>query len=59
MSRIREFLSANGSALRSLVRALTVLFTAFGLDLTPEQVGAIQLTVEAVLQFGVQVTRRV
>ena len=53
------FLSTNGSAVRALVRALTVLGTSFGLRLSPEQIGAIQLTVEAVLQFGVQVTRRV
>lgn len=59
MSKLRIFLSTNGTALRALVRALTVLVTAFGLELTAEQVGAIQLTVEAVLQFGVQVTRRV
>ena len=40
------------SALRALLRALLVVLTAFGLKLTPEQVGSIQLLMEAVLQLG-------
>lgn len=43
---------ARSSALRSLLRALLVVLTAFGLKLTPEQVGSIQLLMEAALQLG-------
>lgn len=43
---------ARASALRALLRALLVVLTAFGLKLTPEQVGSIQLLMEAVLQLG-------
>ena len=43
---------ARSSALRALLRALLVVLTAFGLKLTPEQVGSIQLLMEAVLQLG-------
>ena len=43
---------SRASALRSLLRALLVVLTAFGLDLTPAQVGAIQLLMEAGLQMG-------
>ena len=40
------------SALRTLLRAGVVIATAFGLDLDPQQVAAIQLGIEAILQFG-------
>ena len=40
------------SALRTLLRAGIVIATAFGLKMTPEQVAAVQLGIEAVLQFG-------
>jgi hypothetical protein len=43
---------ARASAIRSLLRALLIVLTAFGLRLTPEQIGAIQLLMEAVLQVG-------
>lgn len=43
-----------GSLIRSVIRAGVVLVTAFGLDLTPEQIGAIQLAAEAVLQAAVR-----
>lgn len=48
--------SGQGVALRALLRALLVLLTAFGLQLTAEQVGAIQLAAEAVLGVLVRVT---
>lgn len=40
------------SALRTLLRAAVVIATAFGLDLDANQVAAVQLGIEAVLQFG-------
>lgn len=40
------------SKVRALIRSVLVLVTAFGLDLSPEQVGAIQLVAEAVLQLS-------
>jgi hypothetical protein len=43
------FAGDGGSAVRSLLRALTVLLTAFVLSLSPEQIGAIQLVVEALI----------
>jgi hypothetical protein len=42
------------SKIRMAVRAILVTITAFGLDLSPEQVGAIQLTAEALLQLVVR-----
>lgn len=38
------------SKVRALVRAVVVLATAFGFGMTAEQVAAIQVAVEAVLQ---------
>jgi hypothetical protein len=43
-----KFTSGN---VRALVRSLTVLVTAFGLDLSGEQVAAIQLVVESALRL--------
>jgi len=43
---------ARASALRTLLRAGVVIATAFGLKLTADQVAAVQLGIEAVLQFG-------
>lgn len=43
---------ARASALRSLLRALVVCATAFGLDLSADQVAAIQVLTEAVIQVG-------
>lgn len=39
------------SKVRALVRSVLILVTAFGLQLSPEQVGAIQLVAEAILQL--------
>lgn len=44
--------SNKASAIRTLVRGSIVLATAFGLDLSAEQVAAVQVFTEAVLQFG-------
>lgn len=44
--------TARASALRTLLRSVLVVATSFGLKLTAEQVAAIQLGVEALLQFG-------
>lgn len=41
----------NRSTVRALVRAGVVLATAFGLGLTAEQVAAVQVFTEAVLQI--------
>lgn len=38
------------SNIRAIVRAVVVVATAFGLGLTAEQVAAVQVLVEAVLQ---------
>ena len=43
------FAGDGGSAIRSLFRALVVLLTAFVLTLSTEQIGAIQLVLEAVI----------
>lgn len=40
------------SAVRTLVRAAVVCLTAFGLDLSADQVAAVQLATEAVIQAG-------
>lgn len=40
------------SKVRALVRSVLILVTAFGLDLSPEQVGAVQLVAEAILQLA-------
>lgn len=42
--------TSRASALRALVRAALVCATAFGLDLSAEQVAAVQLVAESVLQ---------
>ena len=42
------------SKIRMAIRAALVLVTAFGLDLTAEQVAAVQLAAEAVLQLVVR-----
>lgn len=42
---------SKASAIRTLLRASVVVFTAFGLDLDANQVAAIQLMTEAVIQF--------
>lgn len=46
--------SQYASKIRMAIRAGLVVVTAFGLDLSPEQVGAIQLFAEAVLQLVVK-----
>lgn len=46
------------SALRALLRAVLICATAFGLDLSPEQVAAVQLVAEAALQAHAQFARR-
>ena len=45
----RLFNKANGTWLRSVLRAAVLVATAFGFKLTAEQVAAIQLAIEAVL----------
>ena len=40
------------SALRTLLRAAVVIGTAFGIKLSADQVAAVQLGIEAILQFG-------
>ena len=42
------------SQLRALLRAVLVCVTAFGLDLTADQVAAVQLVAEAGLQLVVR-----
>lgn len=42
------------SKIRMVIRAGLVCFTAFGLDISAEQVGAIQLFAEALLQLVVR-----
>lgn len=44
----------NASKVRMLVRAVVVCATAFGLQLDSNQVGAIYLLTEALLQFFVK-----
>ena len=41
---------SRASALRTLLRAAVVVATAFGLKLSAEQVAAVQLATEAVIQ---------
>lgn len=48
----RLFSTRGGSAIRALIRTGIVCLTAFGLDWTPEQIAAVQLVAEAVLQVG-------
>jgi len=43
---------SRASALRSLLRALFVVATSFGLKFTAEQVASVQVALEAALQFG-------
>lgn len=49
----RLFSARGGSTIRFGVRAAVACATAFGLDLTADQVAAVQLAVEAILQIGV------
>ena len=42
----------NKSTIRALIRAVVVAATAFGFGLTAEQVAAVQLLAEAVLQVA-------
>lgn len=44
------------SAVRAVIRAGVVCATAFGLKLSVEQVAAVQLATEAVLQAATQLT---
>jgi hypothetical protein len=46
--------SVYASKIRMVVRTSLVCFTAFGLDISAEQVGAIQLLAEALLQLVVR-----
>ena len=50
----RLFSTEGGSAVRAVIRAAVICLTAFGLDLSAEQVAAIQLLVEAMLTLGTQ-----
>lgn len=53
----RLFSTRGGSLLRSLLRVGLICATAFGLQWTPEQIAAVQLVAEALLQFvGYMVT---
>ena len=40
------------SALRTLLRAAVIIGTAFGIKMSPDQIAAVQLGIEAILQFG-------
>lgn len=42
------------SAIRALIRALILCATAFGFKLTVDQVAAVQLVAEALIQIGTQ-----
>jgi hypothetical protein len=44
-------MKTNASRIRALIRSVLVLVTAFGLDLSADQVAAVQLFAEAVLQL--------
>jgi hypothetical protein len=46
--------SIYASKIRMVVRATLVVITAFGLDLTAEQVASVQLLAEALLQLVVR-----
>lgn len=46
------FSTRGGSAARSAVRAVVVCATAFGLDWSADQVAAVMLATEALLQLG-------
>lgn len=48
----RLFSTTGGSALRGFVRSAVLVLTAFGLDLTPEQILAVHAFVEAALVLG-------
>lgn len=50
----RTLTDARLSALRALVRAVALCVTAFGTDLSVDQVAAIQLAIEAVFVVAVQ-----
>lgn len=52
---MRQILSeTQGSLIRSVVRAGVVLVTAFGLHLSAEQVAAVQLATESLIQAAVR-----
>lgn len=57
MILLRKFLTDGGSSARALLRALVVAATAFGLKLSVDQVGAVQLVLEAALQAGQQLVK--
>lgn len=44
----------SASNIRSLIRAVLLVFTAFGLSLSAEQVGAVMLLAEAVLRVAIR-----
>lgn len=46
------FNRVDGSWLRAVLRAAVLVVTAFGLELSAEQVAAVQLLIEAVLSSG-------
>jgi hypothetical protein len=50
---MRIFNKQAGSVIRNLVRAVIALVTAFGFNLTGDQVAAVMLVTEAVLASGV------
>jgi hypothetical protein len=50
MKKALSALFADPSRLRALIRAIILLTTSFGLRLTVDQIAAIQLTAELVLQ---------
>ena len=51
----KPFSGDGGSAVRSFIRAITLVLTAFVLSLTPEQIGSIQLALEAAIALAVKV----
>ncbi len=61
IARLRVLLSDGQSAthIRALIRAAVVLGTAFGLQLSPDQIAAVYGFNEAALQAAVYTSRRV
>ena len=51
---IKAITQGQSTLLRAVLRTALILVTAFGFQLTAEQVAAIQLAAEAVLQAAVQ-----
>ena len=54
MSKLAQlFNKSNGTYVRNLIRAIVLCLTAFGLDMSGEQIAGIMLVIEAVFAAGV------